>query len=212
MAHCQNCTRSGADPSATNDPVKIFRCTSCTQVYYCDKACQKADWPQHQTWCKAHTATRSCTICIDISSCSNAIVLHSSALKDLQTLSTLKMDGRFLIVAHSPFPHHVDKKMVAYVHSEGTWSDTFDIIIMGRKTIRCGHWFSMKNNLALSFKKASDEPECCVCYEKKAHNVSCGQCKEIICESCAEESATHNDGDLLCPMCRTHFLRIPRSE
>ena len=31
---------------------KFMRCSGCTDVHYCSKACQHADWPRHKKSCK----------------------------------------------------------------------------------------------------------------------------------------------------------------
>jgi len=46
LVRCANCDKK-------EKSVKEFKkCTRCNSVYYCSKACQKANWPSHKITCK----------------------------------------------------------------------------------------------------------------------------------------------------------------
>ncbi|KAH3764566.1 hypothetical protein Pelo_3584 [Pelomyxa schiedti] len=38
-------------------PNQSLRCTRCLTTYYCNKACQKKDWPHHKASCRAPATT-----------------------------------------------------------------------------------------------------------------------------------------------------------
>ncbi|KZP20257.1 hypothetical protein FIBSPDRAFT_932317 [Athelia psychrophila] len=46
----QKCNR--VDCRTVIDPDDLLRCTGCISATYCDRACQKMDWPVHKSGCK----------------------------------------------------------------------------------------------------------------------------------------------------------------
>ncbi|EPQ50921.1 hypothetical protein GLOTRDRAFT_118255 [Gloeophyllum trabeum ATCC 11539] len=51
---CQHCYKPESPPA-----FKLLSCSSCHRAHYCNKECQKNDWPKHKVLCKVNTETRS---------------------------------------------------------------------------------------------------------------------------------------------------------
>ena len=47
---CFHCGKSGA---------KLRSCSQCHRAYYCDRECQRRDWPRHKPACKAAVAAEA---------------------------------------------------------------------------------------------------------------------------------------------------------
>ncbi|EPX71081.1 histone lysine methyltransferase Set6 [Schizosaccharomyces octosporus yFS286] len=77
--HCSGCTSEGE---------KTKRCTACKTIYYCSKACQKADWPLHKLECRALQASRHNGILPSI--CRLLIRLYAMSLKDPKSTELLE--------------------------------------------------------------------------------------------------------------------------
>ena len=53
---CRHCGKTGYEIKQQDEYRRLLPCSKCKSAYYCDKVCQRGDWPEHKKTCHANAS------------------------------------------------------------------------------------------------------------------------------------------------------------